>query len=93
MIASAITYAIYASDKKRAQRGGWRISEALLHLCEAIGGWPGALLAQHHLHHKSAKISYLLVFGSIVAVYQMVAIDALLDWRIYHLLRNWTSSG
>src|SRR6478672_3270559 len=36
----------YRSDKHRAEAGGWRVSEASLHLLELLGGWPGAFLAQ-----------------------------------------------
>jgi uncharacterized membrane protein YsdA (DUF1294 family)/cold shock CspA family protein len=64
---SIVTFAIYAWDKWRAKRGGDRMAEATLHLLEMLGGWPGALAAQHWLRHKSRKRSYQVRFWIIVA--------------------------
>ena len=66
---SLVTFALYAIDKQRAVRGEWRLSEATLHLVELLGGWPGALVAQHVLRHKRQKTSYMLVFWLIVAAH------------------------
>lgn len=45
MTISVVTYLIYAMDKRRAETGGWRVSESSLHLLELLGGgrarsWP-----------------------------------------------------
>ncbi|WNZ24114.1 DUF1294 domain-containing protein [Leptolyngbya sp. NK1-12] len=63
---SGLTFALYAHDKSRARQGKWRVSENTLHLCELLGGWLGALIAQRRLHHKSRKRSYQLIFWTIV---------------------------
>lgn len=60
--ASAITYMAYAFDKHAAQRGSQRIPETTLHLMELLSGWPGALLAQLSLRHKTSKRSYRIEF-------------------------------
>lgn len=78
---SLITYAVYASDKRRARTRAWRISESTLHLLELLGGWPGAWLAQHRLRHKCSKGSYQLVFWSIIVIHQFAAYDSLQNWR------------
>jgi uncharacterized membrane protein YsdA (DUF1294 family)/cold shock CspA family protein len=64
---SLVTIWAYSHDKQAAQAGEKRTSEKKLHVMEAFGGWPGALLAQFFYRHKSQKISYLLVFYLIVA--------------------------
>lgn len=79
---SLATFAVYAWDKSRAQQSGGRTPEATLHLLEFLGGWPGALLAQQMLRHKSAKQSFQVTFWIIVAVHQFVALDWLLHWQI-----------
>lgn len=62
LIASLLTFMVYAIDKRAAQKGRWRIPEAHLHLLALIGGWPGAILAQQKLRHKSRKQSFRFVF-------------------------------
>jgi uncharacterized membrane protein YsdA (DUF1294 family)/cold shock CspA family protein len=52
---SLITYAVYAFDKSSAAKSEWRTQESTLHLLALVGGWPGALLAQRRLRHKSKK--------------------------------------
>jgi uncharacterized membrane protein YsdA (DUF1294 family) len=64
---SVATFATYAWDKWRAKRGADRTAEATLHLLEMLGGWPGALVAQQWLRHKSRKTSYQVRFWIIVA--------------------------
>lgn len=61
-IASLVTYVVYAIDKRAAVKGRWRIPEAQLHLLALIGGWPGAMVAQQTLRHKSKKPSFRFVF-------------------------------
>jgi uncharacterized membrane protein YsdA (DUF1294 family)/cold shock CspA family protein len=60
-VISAITFIAYAIDKSAAQAGRWRISESTLHLLALAGGWPGALLAQQTLRHKSKKRYFRVV--------------------------------
>ncbi|MFN7643297.1 MAG: DUF1294 domain-containing protein [Burkholderiales bacterium] len=55
LVASAITFAVYAHDKRAAVRGAHRVSERTLHWLALVGGWPGALLAQRLLRHKTRK--------------------------------------
>ena len=78
-VMSFITFAQYADDKYRAKEGRWRISEKRLHLCEFMGGWLGAFIAQRKLRHKSSKVSYQVVFWVIVAIH----IIFWLDWLFF----------
>lgn len=74
-LASAVTYIAYALDKDAAQHGRWRIAESTLHLFELVGGWPGALLAQHVMRHKTRKASYRFAFWTMVVLH-CVALSA-----------------
>ncbi|HBD19435.1 MAG TPA: DUF1294 domain-containing protein [Arenimonas sp.] len=59
---SLMALAAYAIDKSAAQAGRRRIPEKTLHLFALLGGWPGALVAQQWLRHKSVKAGFLGVF-------------------------------
>lgn len=59
---SAITFMAYALDKSSARKGAWRTAESTLHVMSLAGGWPGALLAQQFLRHKSTKAGFRAVF-------------------------------
>jgi uncharacterized membrane protein YsdA (DUF1294 family) len=60
--ASLLTFIAYALDKSAARQGAWRTKESTLHLLSLAGGWPGALVAQQKLRHKSKKESFRSVF-------------------------------
>ena len=62
IIASLLTYLIYAKDKRAAQKNEWRVSESTLHIYSLCFGWPGAIVAQQKLRHKSKKQSFRLTF-------------------------------
>lgn len=66
---STLTYLIYAQDKRAALSGGRRWPENTLHLLALLGGWPGALLAQHFLRHKSSKQSFKILFYLTVLIH------------------------
>jgi len=59
---SALTYFAYRNDKGAARRGAWRTTEQTLHALSLAGGWPGALVAQRWVRHKSKKTSFLVPF-------------------------------
>lgn len=62
LLASGVTFGLYAIDKSAARNGQWRIRESTLNTLALLGGWPGALLAQRIFRHKSRKISFQIVF-------------------------------
>ncbi len=67
LLMSALTYALYAQDKRLAQSGGRRTSESTLHSFSLIGGWPGAAIAQSFLRHKSKKESFRTAYWKTVS--------------------------
>ncbi|MCM8857186.1 MAG: cold shock and DUF1294 domain-containing protein [Candidatus Thiodiazotropha sp.] len=62
LILSLLTFIMYAVDKSAAKEGAWRTPESTLHLLSLAGGWPGAVVAQQKLRHKSKKQSFRTVF-------------------------------
>lgn len=65
---SVLTYIVYWWDKRQALARRWRTQESTLQLLALLGGWPGALLAQAYLRHKSQKQPFLVVFWFAVVV-------------------------
>ena len=70
---NAVAYGVYWLDKRRAARGGRRVSERELLLWAAAGGSLGAWLAMRRLRHKTRKFGFRAVFFTIV-VAQAVAL-------------------
>jgi uncharacterized membrane protein YsdA (DUF1294 family) len=75
---SLASFASYGYDKYRATNAGWRVRENLLHLLDAVGGWPGGFIAQYHFKHKTRKPSFQLIFWAIVLVHQWAWVQWLL---------------
>ncbi len=66
LVISAATFTVYVFDKSAAKKGTWRTSESTLHLLSLAGGWPGALIAQNRLRHKSKKQPFRVIFWATV---------------------------
>jgi uncharacterized membrane protein YsdA (DUF1294 family) len=66
--ASAVCFLFYAIDKSAARFGRWRTPESTLLLLGLCCGWPGAILAQQWLRHKTSKTSFQLAFWATVIV-------------------------
>ena len=65
---SMLTFMAYWQDKWSAQKGQWRTPEKTLQTMALAGGWPGALLAQQWLRHKSSKTSFQQEFWLMVLI-------------------------
>ena len=69
LVMSAVSYIAYVLDKDAAgKRRRQRTSEAALHLLDVLGGWPGALIAQQQIRHKTVKASFQAGFWRSVMV-------------------------
>jgi uncharacterized membrane protein YsdA (DUF1294 family) len=73
--ASCMTYALMGIDRDRWIAGGARISEANLLILSAMGGWPGAKLAQLRLRHKIRSQPFCTVLN-LIAVGQIIYVLA-----------------
>jgi len=65
---SLFAFAVYAKDKAAARDDIWRTPESSLHAIAVFGGWPGALVAQDVLRHKSSKSAFQWTFWFTVIV-------------------------
>jgi uncharacterized membrane protein YsdA (DUF1294 family)/cold shock CspA family protein len=63
---SIVCFAFYRADKAAANSGSRRTSEEKLLVAGLLGGWPGAILAQQLLRHKSIKASFRSAFWTSV---------------------------
>ncbi len=68
-LASLAALVAYWHDKRAAAHNAWRVRERTLHILEAVGGWPGALVAQRLLRHKTRDLKFQIVFWLIVAAH------------------------
>jgi uncharacterized membrane protein YsdA (DUF1294 family)/cold shock CspA family protein len=74
---SILAFLAYAFDKAAAVSGRWRTAEQTLHLFSLAGGWPGALIAQQLLRHKTSKPSFVAAFWFTV----LVNVSAFVAWH------------
>lgn len=74
---SLLAFLAYVFDKSAAISGRWRTPEQTLHLFSLAGGWPGALLAQQLLRHKTSKQSFVFAFWLTV----LVNVGAFVAWH------------
>jgi uncharacterized membrane protein YsdA (DUF1294 family)/cold shock CspA family protein len=74
---SLAAFLLYAFDKSAAVSGRWRTAENTLHLFALAGGWPGALLAQQVLRHKTSKPGFVSVFWITVVLH----VAAFVGWH------------
>ena len=65
---SVITFLVYWWDKSAAKKGSWRTPEMTLHVLSLCGGWPGALIAQQVLRHKTLKQPFRFVLWLTILV-------------------------
>jgi uncharacterized membrane protein YsdA (DUF1294 family) len=84
LLICGVDWLTYYYDKKRAEAGEWRIPELTLHAVDLLGGWPAAYVAQRVFRHKTKKASYRLRYWMIVLLHEIVALDYLLDWRLWN---------
>ncbi|MGE3193048.1 MAG: DUF1294 domain-containing protein [Microbacteriaceae bacterium] len=75
---STITFTAYAFDKSAARLRQRRVAETSLILLGMFCGWPGAILAQQLLRHKTAKPAFRAVFwmSVLLNVFVFVALNA-----------------
>jgi uncharacterized membrane protein YsdA (DUF1294 family) len=81
--ASSVAFFAYRQDKNATRYNRRRTPEQTLHLLGLLGGWPGALLAQKLLRHKTRKLSFQIVFWTTVLL-NVGAVIMLLSSRAFN---------
>jgi uncharacterized membrane protein YsdA (DUF1294 family)/cold shock CspA family protein len=66
LVASFVAYFAYFFDKAASLDGQRRTPESTLHFFSLVGGWPGAMLAQRTLRHKTQKKSFQAMYWATV---------------------------
>ena len=59
-VVSLVTFAVYGTDKRRAEKSRWRIPESLLIVLAVLGGSIGALAGMLCFHHKTKKAKFVV---------------------------------
>jgi uncharacterized membrane protein YsdA (DUF1294 family) len=80
-VMSLVCFIAYGLDKRQAANGGRRVSERTLHLMAFLGAWPGALIGQRHYRHKTQKVTFRIVFWSVVVLH--VAIVGVVAYALF----------
>lgn len=61
LVSSAVDFFTMGIDKARAVCGDWRIPEKTLFVVTVVGGSFGVALGSVLFHHKTSKLSFLIV--------------------------------
>lgn len=78
LLINTAAFAAYGIDKRRAQKGRWRIPESTLLLLAFFGGAPGALLGMQAFRHKTRHWKFKIL----VPLFLVLQL-ALAGWLIY----------
>lgn len=81
-VTNLVAFALMGIDKRRAQRGAWRVSEKALFLAAACFGGLGGVLGMRVFRHKTRHWYFKVFFPAL-----LVAQIALLGAGAYWLLR------
>ena len=69
-----IAFLAYGSDKRRAQKKQWRISEKTLLLLAAAGGSAGAWAGMLIFHHKTKHLKFRIGVPAIFLIQLLIGI-------------------
>lgn len=75
IIINITSFIVYGTDKKKAEKGSWRTSEATLITLAVIGGSIGAILGIKIFHHKTRKPKFYIGVPTIL-ILQIIALIA-----------------
>ena len=68
LIVNAIAFLLMLTDKQKARKNKWRISEATLMFSAVLGGSIGALLGMYTFRHKTKHLKFTLGIPTILVL-------------------------
>ena len=74
-------------DKRRAQKGEWRISEAGLFMLVLLGGGIGGIAGMYTFRHKTKKLKFTIGFPTILITEIVLIIYFILIQEIWMKLK------
>lgn len=74
-----LTFVLYGTDKAKAKKNKWRISEAVLLTAAFLGGSLGALLGMQLFRHKTKHRK----FNILVPLFLVIHIALGVVWYVY----------
>ena len=81
LIINALGWLLMLADKRKAQKGLWRIPEATLMTVAALGGSIGSLISMYTFRHKTRHPKFTIGIPAIL-ILQLAAL-AYLAWSLY----------
>lgn len=78
VVMSIITFALYAIDKRRAEKNKWRIKESTLILFGFLMGAVGAVLGMKRLRHKTQHLKFKILVP--LALIVNIAVIGVVVW-------------
>lgn len=78
LLMSIVTFILYAADKRKAEKGKWRIRESTLILFSFLGGSVGAMFGMFSLRHKTKHVKFLVLVPLSLLIHV-----AILAWLIF----------
>ncbi|MEG0792589.1 MAG: DUF1294 domain-containing protein [Lachnospiraceae bacterium] len=77
ILINSLTFLLYGNDKRRAQKGNFRISEATLMGLALVGGSVGAFLGMQVYRHKTRHVKFVIGIPLIFFIQVFIAIKIL----------------
>jgi len=79
LVVNLIAFALMGIDKKKAERGAWRIKEATLFFWAIIGGSIGANLGMKVFRHKTKHTQFVIGMPAILIFQVLIAVVILVQ--------------
>ena len=85
ILLSLVTFFMYLADKKKAEKGKWRIPEKVLLLSSflggAFGGYPAMILFRHKTKGEHWYFTAINLLGIILHVAALVVLAFVIKWN------------